>query len=158
MAWEWVIGLIVCGALLMAMDIYLPGLVLASIGVLLQLIGVALFARDAGGSQVAFLAAMVVALDLVIVFVSIKYFPKTRVGKKMILAHTQQTYQTATQESLQSFVGKECVTESPLRPTGTAMLDGRRVDVMTEGDFIPKGARVRIIGIREGHLLVNKLN
>ena len=42
-------------------------------------------------------------------------------------------------------VGKEGVALSPLRPTGIARIDGRRVDVVAEGSFIDEGARVKVV-------------
>jgi len=43
---------------------------------------------------------------------------------------------------------------TPLRPAGTAEFDGRRVDVLTDGEFIEAGATVRARAWRGGHLLV----
>ncbi len=42
-------------------------------------------------------------------------------------------------------IGLEGVALTDLRPSGTAHVDGERLDVVTEGDFINKGARIRVI-------------
>lgn len=142
---------------MIAADFYLPGMVLASIGVLMQIGGLVVFGLDATPAQLAWMTVMVVALDSCIVWATIRFFPRTRLGKKMILSHTQETYKLSA-DSLAAMVGKEFTTESPLRPTGAVTVDGRRVDVVAESSFIPKGARVRVVGVREGHLVVTAVN
>lgn len=49
-----------------------------------------------------------------------------------------------------SLVGVRGQATSDLRPGGFALLDGRRVDVVTEGDFIPAGERVEVV-LDEGY-------
>jgi membrane-bound serine protease (ClpP class) len=47
-------------------------------------------------------------------------------------------------------VGKEAVALTDLRPAGTVAIDGERIDVVTEGDYVRAGTSVRIIRA-EGH-------
>ncbi len=157
MKWEWVIPLLLGGIALIAVDFYLPGMVLATLGVLMQIGGLVVFGLDATPAQLAWMAVMVIALDSCIVWTTIRLFPRTRLGRKMILSHTQETYQ-AQSVPLAALVGKELTTENPLRPTGTVTLEGRRMDVVAESSFIPKGARIRVVGVREGHLVVTAVN
>jgi membrane-bound serine protease (ClpP class) len=157
MKWQWVIPLLLGGAVLMAVDFFLPGMVLASVGVLLQLIGLIVFGMEATPAQLAWMVMMVIALDWCIVWATIRFFPRTGLGRKMILSHTQERYQPAPESSLNLMVGKELITESPLRPTGSVTVGGRRIEVVAESSFIPKGARVRVVGVREGHLIVTEL-
>src|SRR5687767_6291620 len=42
-------------------------------------------------------------------------------------------------------VGQEGVAATDLRPAGTATIAGERVDVVTEGDFVPIGSPVRVV-------------
>ncbi len=44
-----------------------------------------------------------------------------------------------------------------LRPGGIAQIDDRRVDVVSEGDFVRKGEAVQVVGIRDGKVIVRKL-
>ena len=53
--------------------------------------------------------------------------------------------------------GKEGLSLTPLRPAGTAQIDGEKADVVTEGDFIPKGARVKVINTSHGRITVKQL-
>lgn len=58
-------------------------------------------------------------------------------------------------EDMQVFLNKEGETLTVLRPAGTAEFDGVRVDVVSEGDFISKGVRVRVSEV-EGRRIVVK--
>jgi len=42
-------------------------------------------------------------------------------------------------------VGREGVTATPLRPSGMAWIDGRKVDVVTLGDYIEKDVPIRVV-------------
>jgi membrane-bound serine protease (ClpP class) len=50
-------------------------------------------------------------------------------------------------------VGRVAVALTDLHPGGTVQLDGERLDVVTEGDYVGRGARVRVLR-SEGYRLV----
>ncbi len=51
-------------------------------------------------------------------------------------------------------LGHEGRVDSLLRPAGTATIDGRRVDVVTRGEAIEAGTRVRVIEIEGNRVVV----
>jgi membrane-bound serine protease (ClpP class) len=53
------------------------------------------------------------------------------------------------------FEGREGVAVTDLRPAGNALIDGRKVDVVTGGDLIARGRRVRVVRV-EGNRVVVK--
>jgi membrane-bound serine protease (ClpP class) len=50
-------------------------------------------------------------------------------------------------------MGKEGVASSYLRPTGTALFDSRRIDVITEGEFIASGTRIKVVHIEANRVI-----
>ncbi|WP_238473393.1 NfeD family protein [Desulforamulus profundi] len=44
---------------------------------------------------------------------------------------------------------------TPLRPAGTALIDGKRVDVVTEGEFIMPGTPVLVVMVEGTRVIVN---
>ena len=60
-------------------------------------------------------------------------------------------------EDLEYFVGKEGIALTVLRPAGTAEFDGVRLDVVSEGDYIPKNSRVKIIQVTGRRIVVRKV-
>lgn len=45
------------------------------------------------------------------------------------------------------YLGKTGVAVSPLRPTGIVEIDGDRIEVSTEGEFISSGSAVRVVAM-----------
>ncbi len=50
-------------------------------------------------------------------------------------------------EHRKQFLGKNGVALTPLRPSGVIEIDGIRVEVATEGEFIAAGSRVRVVAM-----------
>ena len=44
----------------------------------------------------------------------------------------------------------------PGSPSGTAEIDGRPVDVVSEGAFLPKGTNVRVVTVEGARVVVRK--
>ena len=50
--------------------------------------------------------------------------------------------------------GKSGSASSLLRPAGVATIDGRRVDVLTDGDFIAAGTPIRVTRVEGARVFV----
>lgn len=59
-------------------------------------------------------------------------------------------------EELGSYLGKKGRTTTVLRPAGIAEFDGERLNVVSEGEFIQKGAEVVIREVEGARILVEK--
>lgn len=55
------------------------------------------------------------------------------------------------------FIGKSGLSLTPLRPAGTVEIDGEKADVVTDGEFIPKGARITVAKTSGGRVVVKQL-
>jgi membrane-bound ClpP family serine protease len=61
-------------------------------------------------------------------------------------------------EDLEFFLGKEGTVISILRPSGSADFDGDKLDVVSEGDYIQKGTKIRIIKVEGRRILVRPVS
>ena len=52
---------------------------------------------------------------------------------------------TSVDRRISDLVGQEGVTLTPLHPAGMALIDGRKVDVVTLGDYIDKDVPIRVV-------------
>src|SRR5579859_500061 len=85
-----IVLLSVTGIVLIAVDFYLPSFVLGVVGVVLMLVATAVFYSDTNSiDKTIMVFCAEVGLGIGAGYASIKYFPKTATGKKMILAETQ---------------------------------------------------------------------
>ena len=98
---------------------------------------------------VAFIGSMIFAV------VFFKIFPRTSVGKQVILqdSEAQEDGYVAQKTERAALIGQIGVTLTWLHPSGTAIFDGRRFDVVTEGEFIEKNREVEVIDV-EGMRIV----
>lgn len=55
------------------------------------------------------------------------------------------------------FLGKEGVCLTDLRPAGTINVDGEPLDVVTEGNFVKQGDKVKVINVDGSRVLVRVL-
>lgn len=91
----------------------------------------------------------------VAVTLAVKLFKKSPLGKRMILAgpSSEMSGGGAGPEDLTVLVGKTGTAKTVLRPSGIAIIDGKRVDVVTEGRMIEPGQAVTVI-LAEGNRVV----
>jgi membrane-bound ClpP family serine protease len=52
--------------------------------------------------------------------------------------------------------GRDGVAVTMLRPAGSAMVDGKKYDVVTRGDFLDKGTPITVVAIDSNRIVVKK--
>jgi len=135
----------IIGLILLIVEMFIPGFGIAGgTGVVLIIIGIVLTARTPLEAFVMFLILVVfVALALTVIFRSAK---QGKLARKLILwssAKREDGFSTSSDTS--SLVGKEGISLTILRPAGSGLFDSQRLDVVTEGTFIEKGTKIRVI-------------
>ena len=85
----------------------------------------------------------------------IKYFPKSRMGKTLSLgADTANCKSHTNSKNLPIGTIGEAI--STLRPSGIAQFDGKRIDVVADGEWIEAGQSIKISSTTGGHISVIK--
>lgn len=152
----WQAIILVAGLLLVVVEMFHPGFGAPGItGAILILLAVVLIANtflEALILIIIVLAVLGIALSLVL-----QSATKGRLSKTLILNDSlKKESGFIGTEDLDYFLGKEGVTLSILRPAGTADFDGVKLDVVSEGDFIPKDSTVRIIKVEGRRIVVRQ--
>jgi len=117
------------------------------------------------GGVLAFRASGIFAIYLVLAFVlvpvstllGLKLLPHTPIGKKLMLAGSTFDPAEATAGSgaqLDQFMGQVGVAQTPLRPSGKAVFDGRRLDVLTRGEMVEAGRSVKVVRVEGNRVIV----
>ncbi len=152
-----ILTLVILGLVCILVEVFLPGGVLGLLGLLLIAISVVRAYRVLEiGQFVLFLFGFVAAGGILFIL-AIKVVPKTAVGKTLFLRSTQKGYDVSVAQD-QEMVGKEGIALSYLRPAGVAEIDGKRVNVVSEGEYIEKSARIRVSELRDNQLVVRKVD
>ncbi len=100
------------------------------------------------------LAGAFVASFIIIYFLS-KFLPKSKMWNKLILADNiiSTSGYTSSKPEYKEILGKPGTAYTDLRPAGIALIDGKKVDVVTEGEFIKHGTKLVVID-EEGSKIV----
>jgi len=148
--------LLLVGFLLIGTEIFLPGGILGIFGSVAWLAAAIIGWRNFPEPWNV-LSAMALFLAGVVTFVVwIKYFPKSRMGKILSLNASTKDYKSHSEISTFS-VDTTGEAVSTLRPSGIARFDGRRIDVVADGEWIEAGQPVKISSTSDGHISVVKI-
>ena len=82
-----------------------------------------------------------------------RFLPKTRMFQSLTLEEV-----IGEAGGNQQLLGMEGITHSDLRPSGTAYFDGRKIDVVTPGDYIHQATPVRIVEVHGNRIVVEALS
>jgi membrane-bound serine protease (ClpP class) len=85
--------------------------------------------------------------------------PRTRTWQQFVLSTAEDSelgYQAPPAE-LENYAGKTGRAVTPLRPAGTAIIDGSRVDVVTEGNFISNDTPVKVVKVEGMKVIVQEI-
>jgi membrane-bound ClpP family serine protease len=148
-----IIGLSVAGLVLIAVDFYLPGFVLGTCGIGLMIGATVICGMHHSLNTTLVLAGTEIVAGFAAAWLSIKYFPQTKYGQKMILHHTLEGAQASRNASAE-LVGKTGVAQTVLRPSGMAMIDGKRLDVVAESGMIVAGSNIRVVAVDGPRIVV----
>ena len=89
------------------------------------------------------------------VWIASRYLPKTSVYRALVSTSASGVgTEAAIAQQRSTMLGAEGVALSNLRPGGKAQFGDKILDVVTQGDLIAKGARVRVVGFSAAEAIV----
>ena len=94
---------------------------------------------------------------LILIFLVVRYLPKSNIFKKFVLSEEEKAEAGYTSRSnLNEFLGMEGVSLTTLRPAGTAEINGKRVDVVTESEYIEHNKPVVVTAVEGMRVVVRE--
>ncbi len=147
----------VLGIGLMVLEAFMPGFGLPGIsGILLEVAAVVLTWFTHGPMAALGMTLVVLSVVAIAISMSLRSAANGKLSRsKLILKDTESNeagYRSAA--DMEVFLGKEGETTTVLRPTGMAEFDGVKLDVVSDGEFIPAGEKVRIVRVEGSRVLV----
>jgi membrane-bound ClpP family serine protease len=146
--------LLALGLVLIVLELLFPTLGMlgvAAAAAIIAAIAVAFSNDRQSGVVLLIVTAVLVPAALML---GLRLLPRSPMGKWFVSRGYTFEDGAAVDTRDRSLVGKEGVAENLLRPAGTAHIDGRRVDVVTRGEPIEAGARVRVLDVEGNHVVV----
>lgn len=154
----WVIGLALIGLFGILWELHVvpghgaPG-VLGAIALFLAVLW-------AFGFLYFFIAVETVATSLVTTVIlfalAVRVFPENAWMKRLAFQGVQGA-DYVTSADFSDLLGMSGTAISFLRPSGFALLDGRRIDVLTEGEFIHQGTPIRVTRVEGARIFVEPI-
>lgn len=152
----WVIILFIAGMALILAEFIVPGIVCGAIGALFVLASAGL-----GCYTYPDYAWIIILFEFVgVVFsiiLGIYILSHSRAGKHLILQDSQQADSGwVAFDSDESLLGAQGEVLTALRPAGTIVVDKKRIDAVSDADFIDKGIAVRVIEVHGSRVVVER--
>ncbi len=147
----WIIAAFVTGLILIVVEMFLPGAVLGFIG----------FLTVCASIVYAFVTKHTIA-GIVMTVVTIMLIPVFFVVWKNVLVHffalknDERGFRPSSRIS-EDLLGEEGTAASPLRPSGIATIQDRRHDVVTLGEMLENGTRIKVIDVSGNRIVVKKV-
>jgi membrane-bound serine protease (ClpP class) len=97
------------------------------------------------------------ALSALLFGLGIWIISKTRFGRRFVQGESLKGAVSSIGRDHTDIVGKEGAALSDLHPVGSAMVEGKKLDVITNGIFIKKGSRLRVIEASGPRIVVEEI-
>ncbi len=148
---------LIVGLGLIVLEAFMPGFGLSGIaGVVLHVIAVALTWINHGPVAALGMTIILLSIIAIAISVSLRSAANGKLSKsKLVLNETESNeagYRSA--EDMQVFLNKEGITTTVLRPAGMAEFDDVKLNVVSDGEFIQSGTKVRIVRVEGSRIVV----
>jgi membrane-bound serine protease (ClpP class) len=143
------------GVVVIIAEIIIPSGGLISV-VALALFGYSLFVvfqEVSVATGIVFVVADIITIP-VLVLVGLKMLAKSPVTLKRELSSAEGVTSQSTQ--LQNYLGMKGTAACDLHPAGTALINGRRVDVVSRGEYIEKGSAIVVSAVTGNQIIVRQ--
>jgi membrane-bound serine protease (ClpP class) len=152
--WLYAVGLLVMGFALLFLEVFvIPGVnVFGVLGFASLLTGIVYTYVRLGAGAALGLGAWTAVATAVLVWLVLR----NRAWQRLVLqrGNTSQEGYRATPADLAELAGQTGEALTPLRPSGRARFGERIADVVTEGSFIARGARVVVLEVIGNRVVV----
>ena len=152
--------LIAVGFLLLVGELFFTSGTLAVLALTSIAAGVGLTFYYDRGTGLFTLLGVLIALPVFGGFLA-RYWPKTRLGRRMLLGAPDEDATVASMPvnlELERLRGRFGRAIADLRPSGVCDFDGWRVDTITEGMMVEAGQWVRCVDVRAGKVVVRPVD
>lgn len=151
--------LLIAGIAMLFMELFVPGGIIGFIGAALLGIAVYLSFSSYGTHTGVSVLLLCFVITLCVFYCWFKFVPHTPIGRQIILGAevSKKSGYHSDSVSEANLAGREGLAESDLRPAGIAMIDGKRYDVVTDGEFLEPNTRIRVLKVDGNRIMVEKL-
>jgi membrane-bound serine protease (ClpP class) len=154
----WSVILFVLGLAFLIIEFFVPGFGIFGVsGILMILIGIVFAAPTIG--QGFFTIVIAVAATAILIPILYKLFGGPKLFRRLVLDEAETVdkgYVNIPDNSLSGLLGKTGDAITPLRPAGIIVVDGKRLDAISDGSYMPSGEKIRIVEVQGTKIVVTR--
>jgi membrane-bound serine protease (ClpP class) len=157
--WETILLFAIGLVLLLVEILVIPGFGVAGLAGL-GAMGVSIFLASETPQQALTTMAIALVGAVVLIIVGVRLMGTRNLWSKLILRtrqENQEGYQAPALQ-LEKYLGQIGITITQLRPSGAIEIDGNRIDVVTEGDYITRGVKVQVVKVEGTRVVVRPVD
>ena len=147
--------LVLSGFVLIGMEIFLPGGILGIIGALIWLAAATVGYLQFEAPWNTFSALSLLFLLIITFILWMRFFPKSKIGKSLTLNENLNDSQSHTKPTIE--IGTTGKSISNLRPSGIALINGRRTDVLAEANWIEADKPIYVVSNQNATVKVREV-
>ena len=150
----------VFGLGLLIVEVFMPGFGLPGVsGIALEIASIVLTYMRHGGFAALGMTLIILACVAAAISIALRSVNKGRLSKSpVILTETESASEGyVTSKDMEIFLGREGRTKTVLRPSGLAEFDGVKLDVVADGEYIPKDTMVRVDHVEGARIVVRRV-
>ncbi|MCM3566568.1 NfeD family protein [Neobacillus mesonae] len=149
--------LFVIGILLIFLELFLPGAVAGTLGTAALIFSFFLAGENPLQIGISILIAIIISMAVFFLMIRV-------LGKKLVLFNKMVLFDTAKKEdgyvsniNRLDILGMEGTALTTLRPAGTIIINSERIDAVSEGSYIEKNARVKVMKVEGARIVVREV-
>ena len=148
---------IIIGFCLISYELFSPGFGVPGIsGIILLILAIIFTARS-------FTEALIMIILILIIIAIIVYFAarsasKGKLSKIILKDSLKKEFGYSGRDNFESYIGKKGIAITILRPSGIGLFNNVKLDIVTEGEFIPEGSKIEITKVEGMRIVVRRID
>ena len=148
--------LFICGILLLASEVFIPGAILGSAGALCLAAGTTIAFGSFGFSSGMLTGVIGLALACLTFWLEFSIMPKRQAMKRLAVNLSTSGAVPPPPADPAAVVGQTCVAATTLAPSGYVTLGERRYEAFCQSGHAEAGARLTVVGVNPFQLVVTQ--
>lgn len=151
---------VVVGIILLIVEAFMPGFGIPGVsGIVLLIAAVYMTWTDYGSLAGLGVTVAILALAGISVSLALKSASSGRLSRSSLIlqgtSSKEEGYKASDNKEM--LMGNQGITQTVLRPSGIADLNGQRLNVVSRGEFIDKNVAIQVVEVEGARIVVEKI-
>ena len=153
----WALGLLVIGMLLVLLEVFIPSGGVLGVLAALAIVGAIVVAFTGGMRSGAIVVGLTALLVPIVLSAAVKYWPHSPLGRLILIKLPKSDREVLPIDEWgdpKQLIGRLGRAKSKMLPGGVVVIERRKYDAVSHGVAIDPGQIVKVIGVRNGRIVV----